>query len=394
MRIVHLIDYFQPKVGYQEYFLAKEHQKIGYEVYVVTSDRYYPFPSYDNTYKNVLSNRIVGTGERIEEGIKTIRLPIFEIPGTSLPILFSLKSTLRKLSPDIVFCHGVYSITSFRASLLKQKLRFKLIYDNHAAYFNTNLESSIITKLYHLLHQTIIVPRIKKGADSIFAIGEEERSFICNDFHLDKSAVPIIRLGVDTIRFRYSMKQRLRLRREFNLKASDLLIVFAGKIELRKDVHILIGALKMLDNNKLHLILIGGGEANYINELKEISGKLNVVWIPFVENAKLSHYYSAADIGIWPGDSTITLLEAMACRLPLILPDYYGTKYLDQSSAIVRFTRGNVQDLAKSLKTLIDNKKLRINMGLRAENFSHKRLSWRKLALQSLKLLDRTNYAN
>lgn len=42
MKIVHVIDYFQPRLGYQETFLAKEHPKLGHEVYVVTSDRYNP----------------------------------------------------------------------------------------------------------------------------------------------------------------------------------------------------------------------------------------------------------------------------------------------------------------------------------------------------------------
>jgi hypothetical protein len=42
MKIVHIVDYFQPVLGYQEAFLAKEHAKLGHEVFVITSDRYAP----------------------------------------------------------------------------------------------------------------------------------------------------------------------------------------------------------------------------------------------------------------------------------------------------------------------------------------------------------------
>ena len=48
MKIVHLVDYFQPKVGYQEYFLALEHQKLGHDIRVITSDYYFPFVNYDH----------------------------------------------------------------------------------------------------------------------------------------------------------------------------------------------------------------------------------------------------------------------------------------------------------------------------------------------------------
>ncbi|HRS42508.1 MAG TPA: hypothetical protein P5530_01355 [Candidatus Diapherotrites archaeon] len=34
--------YIKPKLGYQEYYLAKEHAKMGPEVTVITSDRYAP----------------------------------------------------------------------------------------------------------------------------------------------------------------------------------------------------------------------------------------------------------------------------------------------------------------------------------------------------------------
>ena len=65
MKIVHLCSYIQPKLGYQEYYLAKEHAKMGHEVIVISSDRYYPFPDYNNTIKKILGNRFVGESDSI-----------------------------------------------------------------------------------------------------------------------------------------------------------------------------------------------------------------------------------------------------------------------------------------------------------------------------------------
>ena len=55
MKIVILIDYFQPKLGYQEFFLAKEMQKLGHQVYVATSNYYFPFPDSLYAYEHGLS---------------------------------------------------------------------------------------------------------------------------------------------------------------------------------------------------------------------------------------------------------------------------------------------------------------------------------------------------
>src|SRR3989344_996114 len=99
MRIVNLIDYFQPKIGYQETFLSREFMKMGHETFVVTSDRYYPFPHFAKSVGNVLGKRYIGAGERIEEGINVLRLKSLELPKTNLIHLFDFEKTIKKINP-------------------------------------------------------------------------------------------------------------------------------------------------------------------------------------------------------------------------------------------------------------------------------------------------------
>ena len=69
MKIVHLSDYFTLKLGYQEAFLAREEIKNWDEVYIITSNKIYPFPNYETTYKNILWERIMKAWEFKEEWI-------------------------------------------------------------------------------------------------------------------------------------------------------------------------------------------------------------------------------------------------------------------------------------------------------------------------------------
>lgn len=386
MRIVHLIDYFQPKLGYQETFLAKEHANLGHEVYVVTSDRYYPFESYELLFYKLLGKRLVGSGARTEEGIKIIRLKAWEIPGTPLIYLADLKKTLEKIKPDVVHCHNMFSLTSARIARLKEKIGYRLIYDTHTASFNTNLTDSFPKKIYHFLYQRLAIPKIKKEADAIFAIGEEEQRFIYQELNISKKSVSIIRLGVDTNIFRHSPKCRNLLRKKYDIADDDTVIIFTGKIFKNKDIHILLTAVRKLNSKKIIAMLIGDGDKNYIHELKREFGKLKVVWLPFVDNKELFKYYSVADIAVWPGNPSIAILEAMSCELPVILPYSYATKYFDESSGILRFKRGDTKDLAKKLKDIIKNIDLRRSLGKNAKRFIWQNLTWQLIAQETLKL--------
>ena len=65
MRIVHVADYFQPQLGYQEYFTARAQVKDGHEVHVITSYRYRPFDDFEHSVGPVLGARVVGTGDDV-----------------------------------------------------------------------------------------------------------------------------------------------------------------------------------------------------------------------------------------------------------------------------------------------------------------------------------------
>ncbi len=144
MKIVHVIDYFQPKLGYQETFLAKEHARMGHEVYVVTSDRYNPIVYSGNAAKLVLGRRIVDSGFFTEEDIKVWRQKtLFEIPHAIW--MLGLEKRIQELEPDIVVVHGIVSFSAIRIARLKKKSgNFKLIYDDHMTFDNSQSKLRVL----------------------------------------------------------------------------------------------------------------------------------------------------------------------------------------------------------------------------------------------------------
>ena len=80
MKIVHLMGYFVPEFGYQEYYLAKKHRKMGHDVYVIASDLLNPFPNIESMLKESGikdASRKRKAGFSVIDGIKVYRLRHF-----------------------------------------------------------------------------------------------------------------------------------------------------------------------------------------------------------------------------------------------------------------------------------------------------------------------------
>src|SRR3989344_9365136 len=107
MKIVHLMGYFVPELGYQEYYLAKKHKEMGHDVYVIASDSLYPFPNIENMLKEAGAKEVSRKrkpGLSIIDGIKVYRLNHW-LEYSDFILVKGLKKTLEKIKPDVVFAH-------------------------------------------------------------------------------------------------------------------------------------------------------------------------------------------------------------------------------------------------------------------------------------------------
>jgi glycosyltransferase involved in cell wall biosynthesis len=117
---------------------------------------------------------------------------------------------------------------------------------------------------------------------------------------------------------------------------SPLKLVSTGRLIKRKGYENLITALKDLQNIKL--TLIGGG--NLSAHLQQVS-KERAVEVDFtgvMEHNEIPQYLTNSDIFVLPSSSegmSNSILEAMACGLPIITTNVGGTKELIQNNGLV-----------------------------------------------------------
>ena len=384
MRIVHVIDYFQPQLGYQETFVPQEQAKMGHDVYMVTSDRYSPLLYRGDAVKSLMGARIRKNGFFIENAIRTWRLKtLFEIPHVIW--MSGLENKIRELKPDIVILHGIVSFSAIRIALLKKKQNnFKLIYDDHATFDNSR------SKLYPLFRWTFS-RLIQEAADAIVGVVPETKIFMNKKFGISLENITIIPLGADDTLFRFNETARQEIRSKLHLKESDIVFIYTGKFTPKKRLDILVDAVKIIENKGgLKVLLVGNGTPAYVEELKRDIKTKNLgdkfIWHDMVPNKELYRFYSAADVAVWPRTATASIQEAMACRLPVIINEVSRvTELVSNNNGLL--CQENALSLAHQMEKLL-NPKLRVEMGRNGRKLVEEKLNWRIIARQFIELVE------
>jgi phosphatidylinositol alpha-mannosyltransferase len=173
-------------------------------------------------------------------------------------------------------------------------------------------------------------------------------------------------------------------------------ILFVGRIEERKGLIYLLRAYKILQKNfkNLRLIIVGEGTLKESCNLFAQSHNLKEVHFVGEKTGKeLVSYYNTADIFCAPsiyGESFgIILLEAMACRVPVVAFANRGYKTLLGGRRNEKFLAKpkDYKDLAKKLEVLIKSKKMRKEFGDWGREEAVK-FSWPRVAKQVLDFYD------
>lgn len=169
------------------------------------------------------------------------------------------------------------------------------------------------------------------------------------------------------------LKKPLYSRYPKNLRGKKI-VLFVGYLLKRKGVDYLIRAFTALNRNNSVLIIAGAGPEE--NSLKLLADEAeNIVFCGYVEGEEKGKYYSLADIFVLPtlGDAWGWVVnEAMYFGLPVIVTERAGcAPELVKDNGII-VPAGNVKALKGAMQKLLDNDRLRRQMGWKSKEYIKK----------------------
>jgi len=326
------------------------------------------------------------------DGVEVVRLPS---PGQwrahNWVYLKGLWREIQARAPDIIHAHNIVTIPTWQVLAGNRRRRYPLVLDDHNNYFNIQ-PYTFQKKVFYGMFRRVLRPLWIGSVGRVMPMSHEVRRLVREEFGIEERLTTLVHLGADPKRFKRDVERGAAVRARLGIPPEAVVIVNAGKITRNKDNHVLIEAMPEVvrGDPRAHLLMIGNAPPEYRAELEGLIGRCgiaeHVTWIPFAENAELSSFYSAADIGVWPGDWSITVLEAASCGLPLVLPDREYALYSVENENGILFERGNAPALAEAVMALVSNDDLRGAKGRRSRELIEKKLNWNEIAIETINI--------
>jgi spore coat protein SA len=177
-------------------------------------------------------------------------------------------------------------------------------------------------------------------------------------------------------------------------------VLFAGRLVENKGVHILLDAMKLLEQQGVELDaeIVGstafglGKETAYSRRLK-IFKPANVAFLPYQSGAALGDLFRRADMfcspSLWDEPFGLVNVEALACGLPVVSTDGGGAREIFADGGGILVERGSVVQLACALRRLAEDRDLRANLGKQGYQSFLQRFTWAH-ARKQVELVEQT----
>jgi len=203
---------------------------------------------------------------------------------------------------------------------------------------------------------------VYRNVDKAFYVGKESKKYF-KAHGLKDNQLVFAPHAIDNERFFDATGDHERTaknwRKELGFEDEDIVVLFAGKFEPRKDLELLVKAIIELQKNgfnHLKLLLLGNGplemDVNTVSEDFSFIQKL-----PFQNQSKMPLVYRLGDIFCLPSKSEtwgLGVNEAMACSRPVLVSTKVGCApdLVNNRSVGEIFQSGNLEDLKDKLRKL------------------------------------------
>jgi glycosyltransferase involved in cell wall biosynthesis len=277
-----------------------------------------------------------------------------------------LEIHLRAKPVDILITKGL--LAHFYAGIAAFRLKIPCIW-----YIQEEVDSKRAGGFYHYL-----LMKCARSLPAKIIVDAEDLRDQFEGFSQDNRFLQVISNGVDTNQFApFAGPERVKAKESFQISERALTIGQSGRIIPLKGQDILLQAFMRIakDYPEIHLLFVGGplfGNRQFELALKDQveKNKLSerVTFTGFLPDVRQG--LAAIDIYVHASvetDSPISVMEAMACGLAVIVSGVRGTtEMVIPNQDALLFEPRNFNVLAQDLEKLILSKKLRSDLGKKA----------------------------
>lgn len=310
--------------------------------------------------------QIVGTT------VHVLKLPLL-VRNATFPFkvasICRIRALVKKMQPDILHAHYITnygffgSFCGFKPFVLTAWGSDVLVIPGER--FLSTIKKQIAK--YALSEADLVT------TDSISAV----RKIV--DLGVEEKKVKLIIHGVDLKVFR-PVENNKRLRKDLHLTESRRVVISSRNLEPIYDVGTLIRAVPYVVDEcpESYFLIIGDGTLRH--DLEDLARRLGVTeyvrFIGSVSNEDMPKFLGASDVYVSTSLSdtrSVSLLEAMACRLPVVVTDLKGNRECVENGVNgLIFPKGDFKALAEKIIYLLRDEETMRKFGVISRGYVEK----------------------
>ncbi len=294
---------------------------------------------------------------------KSIKVPFLDY---SLPIPKFDRKVIKKINNidfDIIHIHSPFTIGKLGIKIGKNK-KIPIIGTMHSQFRQDFYRAVKMKWLTNILTNRIV--RVFNKCDQCYAVNSGMAELYYEDYGV-KELPKVLNNATEMKLVKNTKKSRERINTLYDLKDSDKVFLFVGRINKLKNIFFIVDCLKLLNYRKLNfkykMLFVGDGqdylELKYYIEKNKMSDYI-VLCGGVKDRELLRDYYVRSDLFLFPSlydASSIVQIEAAAQKVPTIF--LKGSK---TSSDITNRVNGiivkNKREFSDSIYELMTNNEL------------------------------------
>lgn len=328
--------------------LKEAYGRKGHEVYVFAPR----VEDYIDQEKNVFRYRSVNITNKVK----------YPLP---IPLSFKVKKVINEFNPDIVHIHHPFLLSS-AAIMYGKKLGIPKILTIHTQYEQYAYYIYPIPERVTQEAIKMIISNLAYKTDCITTPSDSMKKIIEN--YGVKNRIEVIPNAIHLISFKEDDElKRTEIKKKYNLKEDDKIILFVGRVASEKSIDKVIKALAIIKKRgigKEKLLIVGNGPA--MDELKQLTRSLkveeDVIFAGTVSYEEVQHYYKMAYVFTIASTTEtfgIVTIEALASGVPVVAIKAPGAIDILTDGLDGLLVDDDVEKFANALEKIIKEPELR-----------------------------------
>ena len=374
MRILHVIETLAPSYGGPVSIvrqLVRSEHRLGMQVEIATTNSNYPSGTYCHAGTRALDSGCDVLVHYLAVGLNPIRY--------SRTFARFIKASIKKY--NIIYIHGLYRFPTTYAAFQARK--------QHIPYI-IRPQGSLDPYLYRQSSRSLLLKRLYerffdwpnlRGASAIHYVSDMERERAASLGFVTSTIVEPNGLDWEL----YStLPDRGAFRAALGVGEVSL-VLFLGRLNFKKGLDLLIPAFARVRNRHpdAHLAIVGPDNDGYGAKVRGwvTDHGLNerVHFVDQLHDADVIQAYVDADVFVLPSYTEnfgMTVVEAMACKLPVVISDQVNihNEVTESDGGLV--THCDVDEVAKGISGLLGDADKRRSMGESGRRYVEEHYSW------------------